>query len=152
MRRGWAAKNGECLASPPRSSQRPRPYWPLYALPLDPTHTGIFTSFITSAFFPFYLCCFDQVRTGWHQPAGDQKPSSRMWNKRPHASLFTFPGLQDPRLDNAHSLWNKYQKCKHLHTYSLQSTQFQALEDRVLLWMALKCNARLLWLFSHCLC
>lgn len=29
----------------------------------------------------------------------------------------------------------EYQKCKHLHTYSLQSTQ--ALEDRVQLWLVL---------------
>lgn len=35
-----------------------------------------------------------------------------------------------------------YQKYKHLHTSILQSTQFQALEDRVLLWVGTYCSAK----------
>lgn len=133
-RKAWEGseqqKTGGSLGKASQKQPKALPYWPLHALPLDPTHTGIFTSFIT------FAASIRPGQVGTSQQV-TRSPAAERGIKGCGGPLSTFPGLQDPRLNNVHNHWGKYQKYKPLHTYILQSTKFQALEDRVLLWLAL---------------
>ena len=90
---------------------------------------------------PLHLCCLSQARAGGQVNTSQQvtrSPVLECGTKGCHGPLFTFPGLQGPRLEFVHSYWHKYQKCKHLHTYlHFAKYKFQAPGHRVLLWLAL---------------
>lgn len=119
----------EVLARPPRSSQ----------LPCLTDLRMPFSSTPTTQVF-WHPSSPSLLRSGQARSA----PASR-WPEAPaecgikgcHGPLFTFPRLQDPRLDSVHSHWDKYQECKRPQTYILQSKKFPGLGDAVLLWLPL---------------
>ena len=103
---------------------------------------------------PLHLCCLSQARAGGQVNTSQQvtrSPVLECGTKGCHGPLFTFPGLQGPRLEFVHSYWqiSKMQTSAHLLTFC--KVQISSPRTQGPTVVGTYYNASLLWLFNKCL-